>query len=202
MVNPYAYFDSLSISLRVQNRLGNVAAAEIYLFAYLSCILSLYRMRPASDWQYRFSFTNHGFPYSVELETATKTLVDTGDLVNDGPYLRATEDGHKDHEMLRHLYQNSEREPFIDGACSSLLALPVGVIRNALSQEAELKGAVSLTQSRMLLSDSWIDMLHDEFAALSCAIGIEIKDLMVPAVIWLTNLSQITETLSVNKGLT
>ncbi len=199
MVNPYAYFDSLSISHRLQGNLGNVVVAEIYLFSYLACILSLYRMHPVSDWQYTFSITEYGFPYSVDLDAATKILGETGNLSKEGSYLKVTEHGRTEYEILRSLSQNAERESFIDGACSSLLALPVGVIRDALSREAEIKGAISLTQSRILLADSWIDILYDEFTAISSTIGIEIKDLMVPSVVWLTYLSQTPDTATVSK---
>ena len=115
MVNPYAYFDSLSISHRLQENLGNIVTAEIYLFSYLACILSLYRRRPISDWQYKLSITEYGFPYSVDLDNATKMLEETGNLAKEGSFLVVTEKGNKEYEMLCDLSQNVEREVFIAG---------------------------------------------------------------------------------------
>ncbi|MCP4698062.1 MAG: hypothetical protein GY862_14590 [Gammaproteobacteria bacterium] len=48
-INPYAYFDCLSISARLEKTLGSVFKGEIYLFAYLACLLSLYKKHPVSD---------------------------------------------------------------------------------------------------------------------------------------------------------
>ena len=191
MVNPYACFDSLSICRRLQHHLGNSAVAEVYLFAYLSCLLSLFKQHPASSWQYRFSITEDGYPYSTDLDNAIKTLIGSVLLESDEyRYVRLTKEGNEIYESLSGLEENSQREPFIEGACSTVLAMPVGLIRRSLSTEPEIRGALELSQSRILLSTAGLDSLHDQFNELSAAIGIDTKDLMVPAMVWLEYLAE------------
>jgi len=191
VVNPYACFDSLSICRRLQHNLGNTATAEVYLFAYLSCLLSLFKNRAVSSWQYRFSITPNGYPYSTDLDNALKILMDSGLLQPDDPqYVRLTEEGNMVYNSLSSLEQNSQREPFIEGACSTLLSMPIGLIRRSLSNEPEIKGALELSQSRILLSNAGLESLHDQFDELSAVIGIDIKELMVPAIVWLEYLTE------------
>jgi len=191
VVNPYACFDSLSICRRLQHNLGNAAVAEVYLFAYLSCLLSLFKQHPASSWQYRFSITQDGYPYSADLDNAIKTLMG-GILLeaDEYQYVRLTKEGNDIYESLASLEQNSQREPFIEGACSTILAMPVGLIRRSLSSEPEIRGALELSQSRVLLSTAGLDSLHGQFNELSAVIGIDTKELMVPAMVWLEYLAE------------
>jgi hypothetical protein len=100
-------------------------------------------------------------------------------------FVKLTKEGNDIYQSLSSLEQNSEREPFIEGACSTILAMPLGLIRKGLSNETDIRGALDLSQSRMLLSTSGLDNLHDQFNELSAVIGINIKELMVPAIVWL-----------------
>lgn len=175
----------------MQNSLGNVASTEIQLFAYLSCLLSLYKGQQASAWGYDFAITKLSYPYSPELDQAIDVLVSNGCLKLSNEYITVTEFGKEEYTFLKSLFQFSTREDFIDGACSSLLALPVGAIRNALYQETDIKGAVALAQSRLLLTESGVDALYEQFGALSTSIGVEVDDLMVPAVVWLSYLLKV-----------
>ncbi len=193
--NHNAYFDILAISSRLQELLGDIAFAEIHLFAYLACLLSLYKKIPASKWGYVFAVTEYGYPYSADLYDAVETMKRRGYLVDAEKlapeYLKITEDGKNEYAMLRDLSQMAAREPFIDGACSSLLALPVGTIRTALSQDINIKNALVLGKKRLLLTRAEQEILYEQFASLSTAIGADIDDLMVPSVVWLTYLAEL-----------
>jgi hypothetical protein len=192
VINHYAYFDALSLASRLQNSLGNVAQLEIHLFSYLACLLSLYKGRSVAEWGHQFAVTKQQtYPYSPDLNDAISQLVHNGELSAIDEYVTLGETGQAEYQFLKTLSQYSDREPLLDGACSSLLALPVGVIREALYQDPDIKGAIALSQSRRLLTESGLETLYEQFAALSSTIGIEIEDLMVPATIWLTFLSQI-----------
>lgn len=190
MINPFAYFDSLSICRRLQNTLGNAAIAEIYLFAYLSCLLSLYKKLPASSWEYQFSITKEGYPYSTALDTSVQDHINNGLLIGKEYYLELTESGKEVHNQLCTLELNYWREPFIEGACSTILAMPVGIIRKSLSQESVIKSALELSQSRMLLTDAEQGIIYEQFSTLSSVIGMEVKELIVPALVWLKCLSE------------
>ena len=192
MINHYAYFDILSLVARLQKPLGDVAQLEIHLFSYLACLLSLYKGRSVTDWGYQFAITKQQtYPFSPDLNDAIRKLVYNGKLNVTDQYANLSESGQKEYEFLKALLQYSDREAFLDGACSSLLTLPVGVIRDALYQDSNIKNAIELSQSHKLLTETGLESLYEQFAVLSSTIGIEIDDLMVPATIWLAYLSQI-----------
>ena len=195
MVNPYAVFDCLSVGARLQSSLDNFAEAEIHLFSYLGCLLSLYRQRPVSDWNYKFTGTKNGSPFSTEINEAFKQLYISGFLEIKDEYYKLSDKGLGEYNLLKSLTQNANRDVFIDGACASLLSLPVGFIRNALSNEPEIKRVFALSTSRWLLEEERVESLYEQFASLSAAIGIEIKDLMVPAIVWLKYLTRTSENL-------
>ncbi|MCP4610371.1 MAG: hypothetical protein GY845_16795 [Planctomycetes bacterium] len=190
MFNPYAYCDSLSIINHLQEQLDSVAIAEVHLFSYLACLLSLYKGQSVSEWGYDFAITRYAYPYSPALNESIDLLIATGKIVDDEHYLRSLEAGRKQHELLLTLSTNSEREPFIKGACASALAWSVGSIHSVLFQKAD-GNAIALKQSRALLTESGLETLYEQFAMLSSAIGVEVENLMVPAVVWLTYLSEI-----------
>lgn len=191
MLNPFAYFDCLCIGVRLHRFLGNFSIPEIHLFSYLACLLSLYKGRSVSEWNYDFSITLNGYPYSADLDSSIKNLIDSGYFKAQNQYIEIAAAGEKVYYDLMNLTLNSNREPFIDGACASVLSLPIGVIRSAISQESEIDTAIALSQSRKLLTDAGLTILEDQFKALSSVISLDIEDLMVPSVVWLSCLSEI-----------
>jgi hypothetical protein len=195
MINPFACFDCLSIGRRTQLALNNFAQTELHLFAYLACLLSVYKQRPVTEWGYSFYGTRSGIPFSPEIDSAISELTIAGLFDANGEYLKVTGYGQEEYELLRGLSQNSIRESFIEGACSSILALPIGTIRDALSKEPEIGYAIRVQATRRLLEDGpGLELLYSHFASLSNAIGVEVDDLMLPAVLWLTYLSQVAKT--------
>ena len=190
MLNHHAYFDSLSICNQLSLTLEKVAQIEVHLFAYLACLLSLYKKQPASAWEYKFGVTEQGYAFSSDIQRALNVLINNGRLVVEGEYVQLTQTGIDEYVQLKALFQYSQREPFIEGACSSALAMPLGMIRDAISQEVDIKRAITLSQSRMLLTEMATNTLYEQFQVLSDAIGVNIQDLMVPAVVWLNYLAQ------------
>lgn len=186
--NPYAYFDCLSICRRLESALGNAAESEVHLFAYLSCLLSLYARQPASSWEYSFSVTESGYPYSPELGASLDTLETMGCLEISNTVVRVTLDGMREYENLLTLSQNTEREAFVDGACSTALVMPVGAVRKAISVSADIRQAIELHRSTLLLTETGVDDIYDELATLASVAELDTRELMVPAVVWLTYL--------------
>lgn len=193
MINPDAGFDCLSIALRLQQSLSNVAPGELHLFAYLACLLSLYRGNAVSDWGYGFAGTRNGSPFSPEIGSAQQRLVSLGLLSYKKDYLTISEVGREEYKELRRLSQNALREPYVEAACSSVLALPVGLIRTALSEEPMLRPSAQLASTRPLLAGPGLVLLHEQFEILSAAVGVEVRDLLIPAAVWLTYLSRVAE---------
>ena len=184
-----AYFDALSISDRLQPTLGPVAPSEIHLLAFLSCLLALYRGRAVGMWGYTFAVTEEGYPFSPDVQAAVDALLQQGVLLADADgFLAVTNGSTNELALLRSLSTFHERDEYIDGACGSTLALPTGTIRDAVAHAPDVRGALRMGQTRLLLTQSGRNLLHDQFAALSQAVGIDVADLMVPAVVWLTYL--------------
>ena len=196
MINPYAYFDCLALGTKLKRVFDSVAEAEFHVFTYLACLLSLYRSRPLADWEYGFVSTKNGSPFSTALADVVPELISSGMFVRaSNNYLGITEDGSREYEFLRTLSQNQSREAFIDGASSSVLALPVGVVREAILQEPELHRATAVSSTRFLLDGPGIDILYDQFSVLSAAVGVEVQSLMVPSVVWLMYLAHYSNSL-------
>lgn len=191
MLNPFAFYDSLALSNKLQGILGSCVRSEIHLFSYLSCLLSLYKKCPAADWGYSFAGTQYSAPFSKEVEDAINISVNYGLLIEADQYIQISRRGVSECQNLSRLGQNMERERFLDGACSSVLAMPVNILRTSLLSEPGLNTSTKLSSPRLLLDESnpSLVLLYDQFQALSKTIGVELDDLMVPAVLWLTYLS-------------
>jgi len=190
-LNPYAFFDCLALGARLQQFLGSSAPAEFHLFSYLACLLSLYRGKPASAWGYGFAGTPSGSPFSPELESAKDLILRAGyGISEETGYLRLSRRGLDEFRVLRRFGTNRSRDVFLVGACSSILALPVGIVRAAVGNSPELRVVAYLRSARPLLSQSAVDALYDDFQSLHEEIGTEIADLMIPAVIWLRYMAE------------
>lgn len=187
-MNPEATFDVLAIVAHLEPTVGRVLPSEVHLFSYLGCLLSLYSGNPVADWGYAFAGTVEGSPFSASVNEALGALRASSDLVGDGTGLALSAPGRNEYELLRTLGQNSHREEFLVGACSSVLALPVPVVRSALQQEPALRRVAAIAAPRPLLETVDLDGLYEQFKALASVIGAEVSDVMVPAVAWLTYL--------------
>lgn len=192
MLNPFAFYDTLALSNSLQGILGNCVRSEIHLFSYLSCLLSLYKKNPIADWGYSFAGTYYSSPFSMEIEDAINFSISYGYITEANQYINISEHGLIEYKKLSILKQNIQRERFLSGASSSTLAIPVNALRESLGSEPGLKASSHQISPRLLLDESnpSLVLLYDQFQALSKTIGIDLVDLMVPAVLWLTYLSK------------
>jgi hypothetical protein len=194
MISPVAYYDSLSICERLAPITGPVAQSEVQMFAYLSCLMSVYKGQAATSWGYNFGATSEGYPFSASISEAIVLLVKQGLLAKDlDGFLQLTSRGQEELESLKSFPSNEGREAFLAGACASALSLPVGAIRVSLNQSPGLHTTFTIPskRTRHLPAEASIETLHEQFAALSQAIGVGAQDLMVPAVIWLRFLAEV-----------
>ncbi len=192
MFTHQSYFDALNVCDRLQRSVGSVATAEIHLFAYIACLLSLYRGRPVGEWGYHFAVTNEGYPYSPEIDSALRSLTaNRSILVAKDDFLMLSQIGGDEIAELNSLATLRDRIPFLESACECALILPIGSIRTALAQEVNIRGALLLAQARLLLTGVELDLLYEQFEVLTKAIGVNVDDLMVPAVVWITYLSEV-----------
>lgn len=191
-INDYARFDSLCISYNICEFAGEILDREVNLFAYISCILLLYKKKPVSDWGYSFYSTDYGTPFSSNLKAELDRLTNEGKLnLGDNDSLTISDTGKREFEMFRTFTQYSWREPYLKGACSTILSIPFGMVREAIKKEPDLK-SLKVNYSNKLLLDvngnGAYDQLYDQFTSLSAVIGFDIQNFMTPAVIWLNYL--------------
>ncbi len=191
-INPYSFFDALFVVDRVTKVLGNATLLEVHLFTYLACLLALYRGQPVAEWGYSFVGTKMGAPYSREIDRAVASSVRKGFFIDLNNGFVITERGTAEIQLLADLNQNNLRQVYLEASCSMLLAFPVGMIREALFNEPGLKGTVSLSATRALLTGAPLELLYDHFSKLSQAVGVNIEDLMIPAAVWIEYLSRIS----------
>src|ERR1700730_11507 len=87
MHNSEAFYDCLSIVSQLEKPLSGVSRLDLQRLAFLACILSLYRGRPAADWGYRFARTQFGTPFSGEVSDGLEFLAAAGHITErDGRY--------------------------------------------------------------------------------------------------------------------
>lgn len=79
-----------------------------------------------------------------------------------------------------------DRRHWLRAATQCALALPVGSIRHAIGQSPGLFASVRLGQRRLLLQADDIELLYKEYGIVSSVLGVDVKDLLSPAVIWLS----------------
>jgi hypothetical protein len=185
MVNPYAAFDSLYISAALGINLRRPVVAEVHAFAYLACLLSLYQGQPVSDWGYGFAGTRDGSPFSPEIDGAVRAMIGSGFLHSSEGDIAITDTGRAELSTFQEFFQNLSRVAYLEPACSSTLTMPVGVIRHALTQEPTLRPTSRLPRTRPLLDGPFLPRLYDQFEVLWRTVGVEHKDLLIPATVWL-----------------
>lgn len=185
---PEAYFDAVAIMADAPASVMPMTVIEAHLYAYLGCVLGLFRGQAVGDWGYPFVVTSEGFPFSAQFETARLMVVARG-LVDENE--AGMMDARRDElaveiDGLLTFGSWSDRRLWLRAATECALALPVGSIRHAIGQTPGLAVSVRLRQRRHLLQADDIDLLYEEYRIVSSVLGADVKDLLSPAVIWLS----------------
>jgi hypothetical protein len=186
--NPNATFDCLFIAQRLQSQSVAFTGPALHLFAYLACLLSLYRRNIVSDWGYTFVGTELGAPYSLEIDSAMKDLHGCGFFLQAGGRLSMTTAAELTLNEFAGLEINQDRAQCLEAACSCVSAFSIGMVTSAMSKEPELERSKLVPSSRMLLEDAALSQLYTQFEALRVNLGEQIADLRLPAVVWLSAL--------------
>ena len=193
MASPRAYYDALHICSQLEVSLRYVARAEVHLFAYLASLLAAYRGRVPDDWGYGFAVTPDGYPFSSDLDTSLDLLVRKGRLLADEDgYFKTSSYGSLELEKLSTLSAMRENSVFLEGACGAALVIPVGIIREALGREWDLQRVPGVSRAELLPTEIGRELRQEHFTALRQALPSDPGDLMVPAVIWLLYLAELS----------
>ncbi len=193
LLKPEATFDCLFLAERLEKDAGTFTAPEVHLFAYLSCLLWLYRRHALADWGYTFVGTELGAPFSLDMDGVINELQNRGYLIRIEGRLRTSDAAGQQLQDFRSLSLYSDRAECLHAACSSTSFLSVGMVCSALGQEPELQRARSLPTSRILLGVIGREQLYGQFDVLRFSLNEEKIDLRVPAVVWLSALYRSTD---------
>jgi hypothetical protein len=187
-LSPDAVFDTLTITKELSVVSGGATEGEISLFAYLSCLLSVYEGNPPSEWGYQFSATHSAAPYSDSLASAVNELKISSLLVDSSSGMQLSNEGLEEWRQYAPLERFQARMPYLAGACGSTLLMPLPAVGESISAEPSLRRALELSSKRELLGEGGRETLMEHFRAVSAAVP-EAEDLMIPAVVWLQYLS-------------
>ncbi len=185
---PEAYFDVSCLMSEVKPSLVPVSVSEIHLYAYLACIIALWKGKAIGDWGYTFALTSEGFPFSPELEEGRHLLDSRG-------FIKIDVNGDMFPENLLLLQEQEavfsesrwvSRREYISAATDCALTLPGGSIRYAIGKSPGFGSAVVLGQNSPLLTEFDTDTIYEEYQIIANALDDQDIDLLSPAVIWLS----------------
>ena len=199
-IDPEAYFDAVVIAADAPASIMPMTVIEAHLYSYLGCILGLFKGHAVGDWGYSSAVTSDGFPFSVGFERARSMMVMRGMVDEDGAGMMSArrEELATEINTLLTLGSWADRRYWLRAATQCALALPVGSIRNAIGQSPGLAASIRLGQRRLLLQADDIELLYEEYRIVSSVLGADVKDLLSPAVVWLSARILRTEDASVD----
>ena len=189
-MNSKASFDSLAIVAHLSGAIGPTTRWEIQLFSYLACLMSLYRGNPPTDWGYQFAATESGSPFSFELDTAIDQSIQFGFLEEQHNLISVSRKGGEELNVLYTLSEFYKRLEFIEPACSSTLAMPVGFVRAAVHKDSSVRAATSLRINRNLLQDWSLIQVQEQLGLVRSSLGSTRGDLLSPAITWILRFSR------------
>jgi hypothetical protein len=187
-----AGYDALRLAAQQTASADGMTAGELHTLAYLGCLLSVYEGNAVRWWGYRFTATHAGAPFAYALDQALTGATDAGLLVHGDRTWSISGRGRAELELLEPLVLNRRRLPYLKAAAGTALAMPLPSVASALSAEPGLRRALRFVLTRELLDETGVSLLEDQFRALSEALEDDAagRDLMVPAVVWLTYLAR------------
>lgn len=185
---PEAYVDALVIMNDAPSSVLPMSVNEMHLYSYLGCILALFKGKPVADWGYSYAITSEGFPWSAEFNLARETLCATGLIQVDdrGQMMPRPSELAAELDIIASVGSAAERRPWLRAAVECALALPIGSIRYAISHSPGVATPFLLGQRGRLLEPAATTLLYEEYAVVSQVLGAEARDVLSPAVIWLS----------------
>jgi hypothetical protein len=191
-MNYNASYDVLALLHHLSSSVDGADEAELHVFSYLACLLSVYAGQPANDWGYDFIASPAGAPFAAELDDAVRWAANVGFIAPVGPRWQLTAEGTVEFSALSELSTHHRRLKFIEPACASTLSIPLGWVRRGIDQTPALHSAARRDSRRYLSDEAAIDALYDQFDVLKRVIRQDVSDLLVPAVMWLEYLASAT----------
>lgn len=185
----FATYDILSLTIKLEDSLGDVSESEIQMFAYLACILSIFDGNSANDWGYSFIKNELGSPFSEALSSSIHSLIINEGLVAKDEYFISNELSVTRFSLFKELDVYKKRESYIETAYKCLKFIPYSKVRSALFSEPNLKIANNNVNRRLLLDEEGasIQLLYNQFDKLHTALGTNYRSKVIPALVWMSH---------------
>ena len=186
IVIPEAFFDSLSLAHKLDNFLDGFKLEEIHLFSYFSSILFLYRKNPVSEWQYRFTISETGYPFSDAIFEATTRHIQNGLFEEKGTFYSITSRGTDEFNKFKVLPTFAKREEYLTAACTTSILVPYSQTLRALLSDPVI------AKAKELKNKSWLEQsnIYQKFEEISKMVGVSAEDLIIPAVTWINFINE------------
>lgn len=180
-VKPEAFFDSISISKKLDDFLDSFKIIEVHLFSYFASLLFIYKGSSLDDWNYRFVIDKTGYPFSDELQTAIDRHIKNGLIENRGDFFVITNRGSDEYSKFKNLPSLISREQVLNAACTTSILIPYSETQRALLNDPEL------LKAKTIGNNPWIEHTHvyKKFKEISEAVGAPVDDVIIPAVTWI-----------------
>jgi hypothetical protein len=185
---PEAYLDGLVIMNDAPSSVMPMSVNEMHLYSYLGCIFALFKGKPVAEWGYAYAITSEGFPFSAEFDQAREMLCSAGLIESDDQGLMRPRPKELATELdtVLSLGPWALRRPWLRAATECPLALPIGLIRHAVSRSPGVAPSYFLGQRGRLLEPADATLLYEEYEIVASVLGADAKDVLSPAVIWLS----------------
>ncbi|SRR5258708_671084 len=190
MISPAAYFDTLFLGERMSDLVEGFSRPELHLLGYAACLLSLYEGQPAAEWDYEFVSTEHGLPFSQDINASIDCAVAIEHIRRHGALMVLSDEGRTEVSELRKLEDNKARERYITGAADCLLVFNPGNVREAFNYDPTISYLRNGNRTEWLLTNSMVERLYGNFKQIREALNYDARDLSVPMVSWLKYLIQ------------
>lgn len=185
MSNSQAHLDCLFIAERMTDLVNGFSRAEQHLFAYASCLMSLYEGQPVAEWGYLFVSTPNGLPFAEDLNAAMEAALSYGFLTTEGDLCRLTDEGRAELAVWSAMETNRDRLRYLAGATDSLLVFSPGNIREAFDYDPAIRFLREQKISAWVFDEPVVDRLYTNFQEIRRLLAQDSPDLSVPLVAWL-----------------
>jgi hypothetical protein len=186
-ISPESLFDSLSIGVKLYNYFDGFKRNEIQLFSYFSSVLFPYTKEPLSEWKYKYTIDDLGYPFSSGINSAIDSHLLNGNFEEKGNFFVLTARGMKTFDEIKELKSFQNREKAINASCTTSIMIPFKETEEALLKDPEYN------KQNIENNPDWI---NQEFAIgrikeVSNALGVPIENLIASSVSWIKYLSLI-----------
>lgn len=139
-----------------------------------------------SDWQYRFTISESGYPFSESIYEAITRHIQNGLFDEKGTFYTITSRGTDEFNKFKGFPSFSRREEYLSAACATSILVPYSQTLRALLSDPEI------AKAKKLKNNSWLEQsnIYQKFEEISKAVGVSAQDLIIPAVTWINFINE------------